>query len=163
MRLLVTGKETKNAFAVVGTGGTASPPIGFHFHRETHDVFLCLKGQSGGKFSIASIERSSHHKTSVLGDFQGIAFADVHHCVQIADGYVDFTVQGSTARLSAGETLFIPAGTEFSFIFTSRLSKAYVFSNGGGLVELMAKLGTEYEPVLIPEKETDRDTSKLAA
>lgn len=45
MRLLVTGKETKNAFAVVGTGGTASAPIGFHFHRETHDVFLCLKGQ----------------------------------------------------------------------------------------------------------------------
>jgi quercetin dioxygenase-like cupin family protein len=45
MRLLVTGKETKNAFAVVGTGGTASAPIGFHFHRETHDVFLCLKGR----------------------------------------------------------------------------------------------------------------------
>ena len=44
MRLLVTGKETNNAFAVVGTGGTAAAPIGFHFHRETHDVFLCLKG-----------------------------------------------------------------------------------------------------------------------
>jgi mannose-6-phosphate isomerase-like protein (cupin superfamily) len=43
-RLLVTGKETNNAFAVVGSGGTAAPPIGFHFHRETHDVFLCLKG-----------------------------------------------------------------------------------------------------------------------
>ena len=44
-RLLVTGKETNNAFAVVGSGGTAAAPIGFHFHRETHDVFLCLKGQ----------------------------------------------------------------------------------------------------------------------
>jgi mannose-6-phosphate isomerase-like protein (cupin superfamily) len=43
-RLLVTGKETNNAFAVVGSGGTAAPPIGFHFHRETFDVFLCLKG-----------------------------------------------------------------------------------------------------------------------
>ena len=44
-RLLVTGKETNNAFAVVGSGGTAAPPIGFHFHRATHDVCLCLKGQ----------------------------------------------------------------------------------------------------------------------
>ncbi|KAI6715129.1 hypothetical protein JHW43_002366 [Diplocarpon mali] len=44
MRLLVTGKETSNAFAVVSTGGTNDKPIGFHFHREAHDVFLCLKG-----------------------------------------------------------------------------------------------------------------------
>lgn len=44
MRLLVTGKETNNAFAVVGTGGTLDKPIGFHYHREAHDVFLCLKG-----------------------------------------------------------------------------------------------------------------------
>lgn len=44
MRLLVTGKETENAFAVVGTGGTNDQPIGFHYHKESHDVFLCLKG-----------------------------------------------------------------------------------------------------------------------
>ena len=43
-RLLVTGKETENAFAVVGSGGSPSAPIGFHYHREAHDVFLCLKG-----------------------------------------------------------------------------------------------------------------------
>lgn len=45
MRLLVTGKETDNAFAVVGTGGTFDKPIGFHYHEEAHDVFLCLKGK----------------------------------------------------------------------------------------------------------------------
>lgn len=44
MRLLVTGVETEGAFALAGTGGSQSPPIGFHFHREAHDVFLCLKG-----------------------------------------------------------------------------------------------------------------------
>jgi quercetin dioxygenase-like cupin family protein len=44
MRLLVTGNETNNAFAVVGTGGTFDKPIGFHYHNEAHDVFLCLKG-----------------------------------------------------------------------------------------------------------------------
>lgn len=46
LRLLVTGKETENAFALVGTGGSLSPPIGFHFHREAHDIFLVLKGRA---------------------------------------------------------------------------------------------------------------------
>lgn len=45
MRILVTGKETDNAFAVVGTGGTFDQPIGFHYHKEAHDVFSCLKGK----------------------------------------------------------------------------------------------------------------------
>ena len=45
MRLIVTGEETGNAFCVVGTGGTSSDPIGFHNHRQAHDVFLCLKGE----------------------------------------------------------------------------------------------------------------------
>lgn len=44
MRLLVTGKETEGTFAVVGTGGSQSAPIGFHFHKEAHDIFLTLKG-----------------------------------------------------------------------------------------------------------------------
>ena len=43
-RLVVTGKETDNAFAIVSSGGSEGAPIGFHFHREAHDVFLCLKG-----------------------------------------------------------------------------------------------------------------------
>jgi len=44
-RLLVTGKETDDAFAVVASGGSQSDPIGFHYHREAHDVFLCLQGE----------------------------------------------------------------------------------------------------------------------
>jgi quercetin dioxygenase-like cupin family protein len=44
MRLLVTGNETNNAFAIVGTGGTFDKPINFHYHNEAHNVFLCLEG-----------------------------------------------------------------------------------------------------------------------
>lgn len=44
MRLLVRGEETNNAFAVIGSGGTFDNPIGFHYHREAHDVFLVIKG-----------------------------------------------------------------------------------------------------------------------
>jgi mannose-6-phosphate isomerase-like protein (cupin superfamily) len=64
-RLLVTGKETNNAFAVVGSGGTAAPPIGFHFHRETHDVFLCLKGN-------VNIWAGEKCRTMAPGDFASV-------------------------------------------------------------------------------------------
>jgi quercetin dioxygenase-like cupin family protein len=76
MRLLVTGKETDNAFAVVGTGGTFDQPIGFHYHKEAHDVFLCLKGKinvwandkarslgPGDFASVPPVSYTSHHLT----------------------------------------------------------------------------------------------------
>lgn len=65
MRLLVTGKETENAFAVVGTGGSLNDPIGFHFHREAHDVFLCLKGSMNVWANKAS-------RTMLPGDFASV-------------------------------------------------------------------------------------------
>lgn len=77
-RLLVTGKESENAFAVVGTGGTSGDPIGFHFHREAHDVFLCLKGSvkiwAGdqcrilGPDDFASVPPGVVHQYQILGD-----------------------------------------------------------------------------------------------
>jgi len=301
-RLVVTGKETNNAFAIVGSGGTAGMPIGFHFHKEAHDIFLCLKGsvnvwaekkcrtmspgdfasvppgtihqyqiigdytefiglivpggweeffrfigesysgplfplsddrnvfevlmpklkaaaekfdmipqphhppfdpqpwesddnslpnglepyflkngsgpkfmvsgtlcrplatptQSAGRFSVASIEGSSYHKTSLLGEGHTISFKDTHHCFQISEGSMKFEVDGAQAHLATGETLFVPSGSKFKFWYVSRFAKAYVFSNGGGLVEIMTKLGEHYEPPLIPEDAPCFDRSKLS-
>lgn len=77
-RLLVTGKESDNAFAVVGTGGSTGDPIGFHFHREAHDVFLCLKGAVKiwaddqcrilGPDDFASVPPGVVHQYQILGD-----------------------------------------------------------------------------------------------
>ena len=69
----------------------------------------------------------------------------------------------SHSTIISGRDVIQPARAEFSFTFTSRLSKAYVFSNGGGLAELMAKLAAEYEPALIQDKETDWERSRLSA
>ena len=44
-RFLATGKETEGAFAIVSTRGNHDKPIGFHYHNEAHDVFLCMKGR----------------------------------------------------------------------------------------------------------------------
>ena len=78
-RLLVTGKETDNAFAVVGTGGAEGAPIGFHYHRETHDVFLCLKGavnvwaddqcRTLGPGDLASVPPGTVHQYQILGSY----------------------------------------------------------------------------------------------
>jgi quercetin dioxygenase-like cupin family protein len=122
---------------------------------------LITRTQSAGKFSIASIEGSSHY-TSPLQQHKSITFRDVHHCVHVSDGYVDFTVEGSRTRLAVGETLYIPSGTPFSFQFASKLAKAYFFCNGGGLSELLCRAGREYTPPLIPGKEMESDASELS-
>jgi len=77
-RLLVTGKESENAFAIVGTGGAQGDPIGFHYHREAHDVFLCLKGSVNvwagdqcrtlGPGDLASVPPGTIHQYQILGD-----------------------------------------------------------------------------------------------
>ncbi|KEF58625.1 uncharacterized protein A1O9_06551 [Exophiala aquamarina CBS 119918] len=78
-RLLVTGKESDNAFAIVGTGGAQGDPIGFHYHREAHDVFLCLKGSVNvwagdqcrtlGPGDLASVPPGTIHQYQILGDY----------------------------------------------------------------------------------------------
>lgn len=64
-RLLVTGKETDNAFAIVSSGGSQSDPIGFHYHREAHDIFLCLQGN-------VNVWADDECRTLSAGDFASV-------------------------------------------------------------------------------------------
>ena len=65
MRLLVTGQETNGDFAVVTTGGIAGYPIGFHYHREAHDVFLCQRGK-------INVWAGDQCRTMEAGDFASV-------------------------------------------------------------------------------------------
>ncbi|KAK4947788.1 hypothetical protein LTR10_013296 [Elasticomyces elasticus] len=96
-RLLVTGKETDNAFAVVGTGGAQGDPIGFHYHRETHDVFLCLKGK-------VNVWANDQCRTMESGDFASVPPGTVHQ-YQILGEYTEFV------------GLIVPGGWEEFFRF----------------------------------------------
>jgi len=64
-RLLITGKESENAFAVVSSGGSQSAPIGFHYHREAHDVFLCQSGS-------VNVWAGEKCRTMGAGDFASV-------------------------------------------------------------------------------------------
>lgn len=64
-RLLVTGKESDGAFAVVSAGGSGGDPIGFHYHREAHDLFLCIKGR-------INVWAAEECRTMEPGDFASV-------------------------------------------------------------------------------------------
>ncbi|TKA82663.1 hypothetical protein B0A55_01470 [Friedmanniomyces simplex] len=280
-RLLITGKESENAFAVVSSGGSQSAPIGFHYHRETHDVFLCLSGsinvwagekcrtmragdfasvppgtihqyqilgphsefiglivpggweeffrhigepygvlipklkqaaekfdmvpcpqhqqfdpqewedadsqlpgkpesyflknasgpafeiggsvcrplvttaESHRKFAIGSIEGSAQHHQHAIFAKPGLCmrFDEVHHAFQVTEGSVEFHIDASApSRIVAGDVIFVPKGTAFRFQSTSRFSKLYVFASGGGLIEVLCKVGKGHASPILPEK-----------
>ncbi|WPG97866.1 Hypothetical protein R9X50_00064800 [Acrodontium crateriforme] len=81
-RLLITGKETSNAFALVGSAGSQSDPIGFHYHQQTHDVFLCLQG----KINVWANDQS---RTMEPGDFASVP-PNVIHQYQILGPHSEF-------------------------------------------------------------------------
>ncbi|CZR58096.1 related to dioxygenase [Phialocephala subalpina] len=97
LRLLVTGKETDNAFAIVGTGGTFDKPIGFHYHKEAHDVFLCLKG----KINVWANDKA---RSLGPGDFASVPPGTIHQ-YQIDSAHTEFI------------GLIIPGGWEEFFRF----------------------------------------------
>ena len=94
IRLAVTAKESEQAFAIVTSGGVGGDPVGFHYHREAHEVFLCLKGKvniwAGDQCrclepgDFASVPPNIVHQYQLLGDFtEGT-------CLIIPGGWEDF-------------------------------------------------------------------------
>ncbi|KAK0110721.1 hypothetical protein ONS96_002320 [Cadophora gregata f. sp. sojae] len=302
MRLLVTGKETANAFAIVSTGGTYDKPIGFHFHREAHDVFLCLRGsmnvwadekartlgegdfasvppttihqyqvtsshsefigliipggweeffrfigepytgplfpttdkrnpfevlvpkliaateqfdmvpvrekahfdpqpwdpetdeklpgkcerggyflrsgkgekyvvggtvvrplatrrESGGRFSIYEVQGTSLFvEESRVGKLR---FESTHHALFVVDGSVRLVVDGKEEVATPNETVFVPAGSEWTVQPESRFARWYVFANGGGIGEVLASVGIAYELPGVPDEAVGFDGGKV--
>lgn len=64
-RIVVAGEESKSSFAVVTSGGIGDQPIGFHYHKEAHDVFLCLKGS-------LNVWADDAARTLLPGDFASV-------------------------------------------------------------------------------------------
>ncbi|KAK1625361.1 RmlC-like cupin domain-containing protein [Colletotrichum phormii] len=124
---------------------------------------LGTTAESAGKFSIASIGGSSYHKGGIF-DSTFIKFQGVHHCFYVTDGLVEVEVRGAVngiSQLSAGESVFIPAGLEFRFRFTSKFPQFYVFCNAGGLVELLRDVGREFAEPVPPKTAEAWDEAKL--
>ncbi|CZT23583.1 related to dioxygenase [Ramularia collo-cygni] len=70
-RLLVTGLETEDSYGLVGWCGSQSDPIGFHYHKHTHEVLLCLKGS-------VNVWIDDEFRTMAPGDFADIPPNTIH-------------------------------------------------------------------------------------
>jgi len=112
---------------------------------------LCQKADSNGKFSIARLEGSETIKSQYLA-YNTFTFATSHHCFLVDMGSFRLTVAGKGSEISAGESIFVPAGQEFTLEAASRYAALYVFTNGGGLVELLVGKGKEYQSQIIAEE-----------
>ena len=111
--------------------------------------------QTAEKFSIASIEGSSKCKFQPLGTHSSVSFHNVHHCLYVVEGALDVTVEGKTGHLIPGDSLFIPAGSRFSFDFAANFVETLFFSNGCGIAELFSVAGKACDSTAVPRTDTN--------
>jgi mannose-6-phosphate isomerase-like protein (cupin superfamily) len=126
---------------------------------------LTTTAESSGKFAIGSIEASSqYHDFSIFArDGQQVRFEGVHHALQVVSGSFLVRLESLTPKsLQAGDVIYIPKGTAFSWQATSRYSKLYAFvANGGGIVEVLQALGKDHNSPILPEKADTASTNAL--
>ncbi|KAM0754371.1 RmlC-like cupin [Meredithblackwellia eburnea MCA 4105] len=82
-RILVSGNQTDNIFAVVGTRGGHTTPVPPHHHKEAHDVFLCLQGK-------VKVWCGSECRLLEQGDFASVPPGNTHS-FQIVSNHSEFT------------------------------------------------------------------------
>ncbi|KAM0322742.1 hypothetical protein ACHAQA_009333 [Verticillium albo-atrum] len=94
--------------------------------------------QCGGKFAISSIESSKVYDNSPLQRW--LTFATVDHCFCVLEGVLRVKIRSGDqawSEVREGQTLVISAGESFKFDFGSRFVRAWSFTNGPGLEELV--------------------------
>jgi mannose-6-phosphate isomerase-like protein (cupin superfamily) len=127
---------------------------------------LVTTAESDGKFSIGSIEGSAllHQHGIFAKEEQCLRFDNVHHAFQVIEGSVEFHLDAThPTTLHAGEVIYVPKGTAFRLKTTSRFSKLYAFASGGGLLEVLIKLGKPHSSTILPEKVEKCDIAALEA
>lgn len=110
---------------------------------------LATRKETDGKFSVYSIETSSLYSKDGLT--QTLKFTDTHHAFQPVDGVIKIFIGGEEARVTAGETVFVPKGVSFRFEAESLFTKFYLFANGGGIGEVLSGLGESFTLAVVPE------------
>lgn len=124
---------------------------------------LITTAESDGKFVIGTIEGSSHHREQdVFANGRKLKFPETHHAFQITEGVVEFHIGSSPATLlHAGELVYVPRATPFSYQTRSRYAKLYAFASGKGLVELLIKAGEKHDSPIPPEKASEFKTEHV--
>jgi len=124
--------------------------------------FITMQQSKGpsGNFAITSIESGSGLENSVLS--KGFTFEKVHQVYYVLDGALSLTVDGEAGHLvRAGETAFIPAGTEVALEFEDRYVRFWSYASGDGLETLIAEAGGAFEGKVVPDQTRSVDVEKV--
>ncbi|KAF5005091.1 hypothetical protein FDECE_8411 [Fusarium decemcellulare] len=98
--------------------------------------------ESGNAFSLGTIEGSDSYETQVLSG--GIQFPVIDHCIYVSDGFLEIKVGGSNpCRIGPTEVAWLPAGTRFDIRVASKYVKLFIYSQPGGLVDLLHEAGKD--------------------
>jgi mannose-6-phosphate isomerase-like protein (cupin superfamily) len=111
---------------------------------------MATRKETNDRFSICTLEASSLHAGKGLG--RAVKFEKTHHAIYTVDGVMKLTIDGSEASTTVGETTFVPAGTSWTIEAASLYARVYVFANGGGLGEILTRVGTKYEAPSVPSE-----------
>lgn len=112
-----------------------------------------------GNFAITSIESSNRLPSSVLS--KPFTFEKTHQVYHVLDGAINVTVDGSANLVRAGETAFVPAGTEITIDFVDRYNRFWAYSSGDGLESLIADAGGKFEGTIVPDQSRALDKEAL--
>ncbi|SCO91767.1 uncharacterized protein FRV6_15895 [Fusarium oxysporum] len=121
--------------------------------------------ESGNRYSLATLEGSNQFETQVLSG--GIRFPDVDHCFFVSDGYLEATINDTdSSRIGPGEVAWLPAGTHFDIKPVSSYSKVFMYSQPGGLGDLVYAAGKDKPHTglncMIPDSPSPFDREKLS-
>lgn len=119
---------------------------------------LATRKETKDRFSIYEVQASSLHAGKAGRELE---FKDTHHAIYTVDGVFKLVIDGSEVKTTAGETTFVPAGTKWRFDAESAWARAYVFANGGGIGEVLSKVGGKYEFSGLPDQAESWDEGKL--
>jgi mannose-6-phosphate isomerase-like protein (cupin superfamily) len=124
--------------------------------------FITTKQSAGptGNFAITSIESSNRLSNTVLS--KPCKFEKVHQVYHVLDGAISLTVNGESGNLvRAGESAFIPAGTEVAIDFVDRYVRFWSYASGDGLETLIADAGDVFKGKMVPDQTTAVDMEKV--
>lgn len=124
--------------------------------------FITTKQSAGptGNFAVTSIESSNRLANSILS--KPFTFQKTHQVYHVLDGAISLSVNGETGNVvRAGESAFIPAGTEIAIEFLDRYVRFWAYSSGDGLESLVAEAGGAFEGTVVPDQVREVDGEKV--
>lgn len=117
-----------------------------------------------GRFAISSIESSGKYPAGAAALARWFTFPSVDHCFCVQEGLLRIKLKGQAEwdSVREGQTVVLSAGETFTLDFGSRFVRAFSFTNGPGIEEVIHEAGAQVEHVILPDEVGEVDQDKFS-